>query len=161
MSGVVESLPAAATIFAALITGFGAAGAKQRWDARNERLKWARESEARARRERLEAFGAYLTARPNRASVGQRMLTVGGGQSADLDSMLSAARLEAAKLLILLDDERDRTVVADDLEAVHQWLRDISRRLAELHLLPDVVTADAVLDLARRLSARRSDEIMR
>jgi hypothetical protein len=152
---LLQSLPAIATLGAALITGFGAAALKRKWDVDAERVRWTREAGARLRRELLDAFSSYLAARPSRASIGQRLASAGRGGVVDLDSTLSGLRLEAARLLILLDEGAHRRTVEADLAAVQDWLQHVSRSLAEPSRIPDLKTPDALLDLARSITGAR------
>jgi len=73
VSTLAQVLPSVATVSAlivgALITGFGAAPLKHRWDAGADETRWRRGSAARLRAQRLEAFGRYLTARPDLAVI--------------------------------------------------------------------------------------------
>ena len=151
-----QVLQSVATVLVALITGFGAAALKHKWDVDAERARWTREAGARLRRELLDAFSAYLVARPSRATVGQRLRGTGRGGVVDLESTLGALRLEAARLLILLDDQAHRRMVESDVAAVQDWLQQISRNLAEPTRIPELTTPDSILELARAVSVARA-----
>ena len=155
-NAVVAALPAIGTVAAAIITGFGAAALKRRWDVDSERVRWERESAGRDRQERIDAFRVYLAARPSRAIIAQRVALTRHGGYVDLDSMVSALRLEAMRLLILLPDEGHRQVVEKDLEQVQVWMQTVAQQLTQLDSVPDVATAEPLLALARELSGKVS-----
>jgi hypothetical protein len=141
---LVEALPSAATVLVAIITGFGAAALKHRWDSQAADKRWHREGADRLRRQRLDAFAHYLSARPDLGAV--RDLP---DRSPDLALTVSAARLAAASLLILLSKESQRAVVEADLRNVEDWVRSWS--LPSRAGRTDVPSAQPILELARSL----------
>lgn len=151
MTTFVQVLPSVATVTAsvvgALITGFGAASMKHRWDVKADEKRWRQDRAARLRAERLDAFGRYLTARPDRDAV--RTLADSPAEAAGI---LTGVRLAGAQLLILLPDEEQRAVVENDLRTVENWVRAWSRPASRADRT-DVPSADAVLALARALAA--------
>jgi hypothetical protein len=144
-----QVLPPIATVVAAilgaLITGFGAASLKHRWDAEADNIRWQRERTARIRAQRLSAFAEYLTARPDLNAV-QAL----ADKTGDATVVVSAARLAAAKLLILLPDANQRATVENDLRAVESWVASwlVPSRAGR----SDVPSSDLVLGLARQLA---------
>jgi hypothetical protein len=82
-----------AAIVGALITGFGAAALKHKWDSEADQTRWLRERGSRDREQRLDAFAGYL-----------------------------AARLAASKLLVLLSEGDQRDVVEKDLQKMVAWV---------------------------------------
>ena len=144
-STLTQILPAAATIAGAIITGFGAASLKHRWDSRADDTRWQRERGARVRAQRLDAFARYLSARPDLNAVS----SIESGEISPA-AVLSATRLAAANLLILLSDGGQRAIVEDDLRMLERWL---ATWMAPSHSEPgDVPSADRILDLARELT---------
>jgi hypothetical protein len=146
---VAQVLPPVATVVAAilgaLITGFGAAALKHKWDAAADDLRWQRERASRIRAQRLDAFAQYLAARPDLSAV--RSLADRAGDPA---VVVSAARLAAANLLILLSDADQRAVVERDLRTVENWVTSWSVPASRTDRT-DVPTAKDILDLAREL----------
>jgi hypothetical protein len=145
VSTFVQVLPSAVAVVVALITGFGAAALKHKWDIAADEARWRQESSARLRAQRLDAFGRYLTARPDLNVV--RSLADSPG---DVTAVLSGIRLAAANLLILLPEAVQRTVVEDDLRTMESWVA------AWLGSSPrsgraDIPSAESILDLARAL----------
>jgi hypothetical protein len=145
VSTFVQVLPSVVAVVVALITGFGAAALKHKWDVAADETRWRQESSARLRAQRLDAFGRYLTARPDLKVV--RSLVDSPG---DVTAVLSGIRLAAANLLILLPEAVQRTVVEDDLHTVENWVAawlGPSQRGERA----DIPSAEAILDLARAL----------
>jgi len=135
-----------AAIAGALITGFGAASLKHRWDVQADDKRWRRDRESRLRAQRLAAFAQYLAARPNLRAA--RELTT---RAADAASLVSNVRLAAANLLILLPDADQRATVESDLRAVEDWIASWLPGQATA-ASGDVPAPDAVLGLARQLA---------
>lgn len=143
-----QVLPPVATVVAAIagaiITGFGAASLRHKWDVEADERRWRRERDARVRAQRLEAFAAYLSARPNLNTV--TAITAGSGDPAPV---VSAARLAAANLMIFLPGEEQRDVVQADLQTVETWVGTWFTRSSTD--LTDVPSGEKILDLARSL----------
>lgn len=144
-----QVLPPIATVVAAiigaLVTGFGAASLKHKWDVEAEDTRWRRERAARVRAQRLDAFALYLSARPDLNTVISLV-----DRSEDPTVVVSAARLAAAKLLILLADRDQRAVVESDLRTVVDWVA-LWRAAPSRANLTDVPPGQGILDLARNL----------
>ncbi len=144
-----QILPPVATvvsaIIGALITGFGAAALKHNWDSEADDTRWRRERSARIRAQRLDAFAQYLSARPDVNAV--RALADSSGDST---VVVSAIRLAAANLLILLSDAGQRAVVENDLRTVENWVASWSVPSSRSNRT-GVPSAQPVLDLARDL----------
>jgi hypothetical protein len=149
-SALVQVLPSAATVVVALITGFGAASVKHRWDSEADDRRWQREGAARARTQRLSAFAQYLAARPSLEAVRSF-----AGQSKEAAIVVSAARLAAANLLILLPEPGQRDIVESDLRTVQSW---VDAWLSSRADRTDVPPVDAILDLARALAAEPEEK---
>lgn len=145
-STLTQILPAVATVAGAIITGFGAASLKHRWDSRADDTRWQRERDARVRAQRLDAFARYLSARPDLSTVN----SIDSGAIAPA-AVLSATRLAAANLLILLSDSDQRAIVDDDLDMLERWLATwLNPSHSEPH--DDVPPAERILALARELT---------
>lgn len=148
-STLVQVLPSVATVTAsvvgALITGFGAATLKHKWDAEADETRWRRDSAARLRQQRLDAFGRYLTARPDLKAV--QSLADSPGNAV---SILTDVHLAGANLLILLPEEAQRAIVEDDLRTLENWVAawSVPTSRSERTNAP---SAEAILDLARAL----------
>ncbi len=148
-STLTQVLPSVATVVSAtigaLVTGFGAAALKHKWDSEADDTRWRRERSARIRAQRLEAFARYLSARPDLSAV--RSLTDSSGDPA---VVVSAIRLAAANLLILLPDAGQRDVVENDLRTVENWVASwsVSSSRSDRTGVP---SAQPILDLARDL----------
>lgn len=151
MNPFIQSLPAIATLGAALITGFGAAAMKHRWDVGAERVRWVRESQSRAAERRLRAFSAYLAGRPSLATIQHRVFGARQGEVVDLDSVRRGFRLEAARLLILLNDPKHQAIVESDQSMVEDWILEVSQRIDHLAGCAEVETPHSILELAREL----------
>jgi hypothetical protein len=138
-----------AAIAGAVITGFGAASLKHRWDVRADDTRWRRDRESRVRAQRLAAFAEYLAVRPNLRAA--RELTT---RPRDAAGMVSDVRLAAANLLIVLPDPDDRAAVLSDLKAVEDWLASwLPGQTSEGS--GDVPAPDPILSLARRLAVEQ------
>jgi uncharacterized protein YabN with tetrapyrrole methylase and pyrophosphatase domain len=59
-NSAVPVISAGATLLAAIVTGFGAAAVKHRWDVKADDLRWQRERKERRRDELKSAFSRYL-----------------------------------------------------------------------------------------------------
>jgi hypothetical protein len=154
-STLAQVLPPIATVIAAilgaLITGFGAATLKHRWDSEADNTRWQRESALRNRAQRLNAFAQYLSARPDLNTV--RSLA---DESGDPTVVVSAIRLAAAHLLILLSDAHQRDIVESDLLTVENWV--ISWLAPSSAGRTDVPSPSRILDLARQLAVEPDPE---
>jgi hypothetical protein len=140
-----------AAILGALITGFGAATLKHRWDSEADNTHWQRERAARIRAQRLNAFAQYLSARPDLNTV--RSLA---DDSRDPTVVVSAIRLAAANLLILLSNSHHRDIVEGDLRTVEGW---VTSWLAPSRTdRTDVPSPSRILDLARQLAVESDPE---
>jgi hypothetical protein len=133
-----------AAILAALITGFGAAALKHKWDSEADETRWRREHTARERVQRLDAFAQYLAARPDLATAKSI-----AGRSADPAIVVSAARLAATRLLILLPNGDQRAVVEGDLQNMVDWVS--SWAAPSTAGRKDVPSTQPILSLAREL----------
>ncbi len=134
-----------AAILGALITGFGAAALKHKWDSEADETRWRRERMARDRAQRLEALAQYLAARPDLAaakSVSNKLV--------DPAAVVSPARLAAIRLMILLPDGDQHTVVEDDLQEMVKWIT--SWAAASSANKKDVPSPQPILKLARELA---------
>ncbi len=144
-----QILPPIATVFAAvlasLITGFGAARLKHKWDVEADERNWRHDGDSRNRARRLDAFAQYLSARPDLRVA--RALTSEPGHST---AVISEIRLAAANLLILLPDPAQRTIVEQDLQAVEDWI-DLWLKQPSKAIRTDVPSVQHVLELARDL----------
>jgi hypothetical protein len=134
-----------ASVVAALITGFGAASFKHMWDLKTDEKRWQRESSERMRAQRTEAFARYLSARPD-ISILHSL-----GDTIHPATIVAAARLAAANLLIVLPEQDQRDIIEADLRAVEGWL---AKRLntpsrADFSAMP---SAEQILALARSLA---------
>jgi hypothetical protein len=136
-----------ASIAGALITGFGAAALKHKWDAEADETRWRRDSAVRSRAQRLDAFGRYLTARPDLSAV--QPLADSPGDAIDI---LTSVHLAGANLLILLPEEAQRAIVENDLRTVENWVAawSVPSSRSDRTSAP---SAKAILDLARALVA--------
>jgi len=148
-STLVQVLPPIATVVAAivgaLITGFGAAMLKHKWDVRADDKRWRRNRDSRVRAQRLDAFARYLSARPDLRAVRSLMTKAG-----DPTAVVSEIRLAAANLLIVLSDPGQRAIVERDLLTVEEWVAswlDASSKADRT----DVPSPQLILDLARAL----------
>ena len=155
-STAAQVLPSVATVIAAivgaLITGFGAASLKHRWDSQADETAWRRERDARVRTQLLSAFAQYLAARPDLRAV--RSLA---DRPDDAAGVVSAARLAAANLLILLPEPRQRAVVEDDLRTLEKWVASWLGPSTSAGRT-DVPPAESILGLARDLAVERAQE---
>jgi hypothetical protein len=144
-----QVLPPVATVVAAvggaLITGFGAAGLKHKWDIEADDKRWRRNRDARVRAQRLDAFAQYLSARPDLRAV-KSLLTRAGDPAA----IVSGIRLATANLLIVLSEPEQRTIVERDLLTVEDWVASWLDAPANADRT-DVPSAQPILDLARNL----------
>jgi hypothetical protein len=134
-----------ASVVGALVTGFGAASFKHRWDVRTDERRWQRESFERMRVQRTDAFARYLSARPD-ISILPAL-----GDTIHPATTVAAARLAAANLLIMLPEQSQRDIIEADLHAVEGWL---TKRLdapsrADFSAVP---SAAEILALARSLA---------
>ena len=134
----------AATV-AALITGFGAAAIKHRWDVRTDERSWQRQRETRLRAQRLQAFADYLAARPDQTAA------QGIVQSRDATALIGALRRASMSLQILLPEPGQQQAVVRDREAVERWVGQLfsAPSVADRALAPP---ADEILSLARELA---------
>jgi len=116
-----QALLAIATVIAAIvgavITGFWAAGLKHKWDTEADEKRWRQERAARDRAQRLDAFAAYLAARPDLEAV-----TAITNKEKSAAAVVSPAELAAARLLILLPDADQHVVVKNDLDQIIRWV---------------------------------------
>jgi hypothetical protein len=155
-STATQVLPSVATVVAAivgaLITGFGAASLKHKWDSEADETAWRRDREARVRAQLLSAFAQYLAARPDLRAV--RTLA---DKPDDAAGVVSAARLAAANLLILLPEPEQRAVVDDDLRTLEKWVASWLRPSSAVDRT-DVPPAEPILDLARGLAVEPARE---
>jgi hypothetical protein len=143
-STLVVVLTPIGSVVAALITGFGAAVAKHRWDTKADERRWRKERGARDRALLLEAFADYLAARPNEAA-GQAVVA----NQTSLAAVVSTVQLAAARLLILLPGPDQRDIVAKDRDQMVDWAVEWARpSSARRKRAP---SPDRVLDLARAL----------
>ncbi len=144
-----QVLPPIATVVAAiagaLITGFGAARLKHKWDVEADDRRWRQDSDSRNRSRRLDAFAHYLSARPD-----LRVARAFALRTADPSAVVSDIRLAAANLLILLPHPNQRDIVERDLQMVEGWIDLWLESPAEARQR-DVPTAQPILDLARDL----------
>lgn len=148
MSTFLSVLPSVAAVVVALITGFAAAAMKHKWDVAADEARWRREGTARVRSQQLEAFGRYLTARPDLRTI--KTLADSPGDAA---LILSDIRLAAANLLILLPGAAAREVVEEDLRTVENWIAAWAMPSPPHSSRAGIPSAEAILDLARALTA--------
>lgn len=151
-SPLLLSLAPIATVVAAIITGFGAAILKRRWDVDTESTRWLREANSRLRQERLDAFGIYLAARPNLAAVSSSLRS-SLQEYVDLDGMFSLINLAGIRLLILLENEADAQVIEQDLEEIRAWMSRISRSISNLPEQEEINSPEDLIRMARRIAA--------
>jgi hypothetical protein len=147
--GVILSEPVAtvlASIAGALITGFGAATLKHRWDIRAEARQWSRSRDQRIRAQLLEAFSGYLVARPDLQTI--PAITA---NPEDATVVVSRIQLAAASLLILLAAAEDRDVIETDLARLEEWIAASLHEPSKANW-KDGPPVAAILDLARRLA---------
>jgi hypothetical protein len=135
-----------AAIVGALITGFGAAALKHKWDSEADQTRWLRERGSRDREQRLDAFAGYLAARPDLNAAKSL-----ANRSVDPAAIVSTARLAASKLLVLLSEGDQRDVVEKDLQKMVAWVTAWAS--PSFTARTDVPSADPILDLARKLVA--------
>jgi hypothetical protein len=140
-----------ASIAGALITGFGAATLKHRWDIRAEARRWTLNRDHRVRAQLLEAFSAYLVARPDMQTI--PAITA---NPEDATVVVSRIQLAAASLLILLAAAEDRDVIETDLARLEKWVAASLREPSKANWT-DVPPVAAILDLARRLAVEPQD----
>jgi hypothetical protein len=133
-----------ASVVGALVTGFGAASFKHRWDLKTDEKRWQRESFERMRTQQTDAFARYLSARPD-VSILPSL-----GDTIHPATIIAAARLAAANLLIILPEQGQRDIIEADLRAVEGWLakRINAPSRADLSAVP---SAEPILALARSL----------
>ena len=133
-----------ASVVGALVTGFGAASFKHRWDLKTDEKRWQRESFERMRAQQTDAFARYLSARPD-VSILPSL-----GDTIHPATIIAAARLAAANLLIILPEQGQRDIIEADLRAVEGWLakRINAPSRADLSAVP---SAEPILALARSL----------
>ncbi len=135
-----------AAILGALITGFGAATLRHRWDVRADERKWNRNRDQRIRAQFLEAFSQYLAARPD-----FRTIPTITANPEDAAAIVSQIQLAAASLLILLADAEHREVIETDLSALVHWITESLNEPSKADWT-DVPSTTAIIDLARRLA---------
>lgn len=155
MSTFLSLLPSVAAVIVALITGFAAAAMKHKWDVAADEARWRREGTARVRSQQLEAFGRYLTARPD-----LRVIRTLADSPGDAALILSDIRLAAANLLILLPGAAAREVVEEDLRTVENWIAAWAAPSPHSSRA-DIPPAEAILDLARALTAESAATVSR
>jgi len=116
------------------------------WDLKTDEKRWQRESSERMRAQRTEAFARYLSARPD-ISVLPSL-----GDTIHPATIVAAARLAAANLLIVLPEQDQRDIIEADLRAVEGWLakRLTTPSRADFSAMP---SAEQILALARSLAA--------
>jgi hypothetical protein len=144
-----QILTPVASVVGALITGFGAASFKHRWDVKTDEKRWQRESFERMRAQQTDAFARYLSARPDVSILPSLSDTVHAA------NVVAVARLAAANLLIILPEQGQRDIIEADLHAVEGWL---AKRLnapsrADFSAVP---SAEQLLALARSLALETS-----
>jgi hypothetical protein len=140
-----QILTQVASVVGALVTGFGAASFKHRWDVKTDEKRWQRESFERMRAQQTDAFARYLSARPDISILPSL------GDTIHPATIVAAARLAAANLLIILPEQGQRDIIEADLHAVEGWL---AKRLnapsrADISAVP---SAEQILALARSLA---------
>jgi hypothetical protein len=119
-------------IVVAIITGFGAAALKHRWDVAADRLRWHRERSERRRDELRSAFASYFA---SRSSLERAMF------------IAARDRNVASTLIALVSPEGGLTASQAALDAQHAALAssevvfqaqaDYFRSLAELQIILD------------------------
>lgn len=135
--------PAGAAVVAALITGFGAAALKRRWDVKDEQIRWLREREERTRKQRLDAFVDYLAARPTLAAVREV------SQPSRVPRLFNHLEIVGIRLQLLLEESAQQDVIRSDLRAVEKWLTDLAANIDDSNRWNEVPHPKAVIEIAR------------
>jgi hypothetical protein len=140
-----QILTPVASVVGALVTGFGAASFKHRWDVKTDEKRWQRESFERMRAQRTDAFARYLSARPDISILPSL------GDTINPATIVAAARLAAANLLIVLPEQSQRDIIEADLHAVEGWLTKWLNAPTRAGFSA-VPSAEQILALARSLA---------
>ena len=120
-SGLILSVVAATgTGLAAVITGFGAAALKHRWDVAGEDTRWARESLERRRQELLLSLAEYLRVRTQLHAALGRYAQDGSADRTLVVDVLNELELAAARARMLLAPG-DRQLLSQDVSDLHVW----------------------------------------
>jgi hypothetical protein len=147
---LIPGIAAAATLGASIVSGFGAAALKHKWDIEDNERRWERERAERRREELKAGFSAYLTAR---SEMEQTMFLTQVGESSNerVSAIVSRFPKSFSQLRTLVDAESAMEIQLD-AGAVSKWAEAMmvrsKKRMGEV---PELTSDEPVRQLAHRL----------